>query len=465
MLTASELQQVNRIFNPRSVAIVGATDSPDRVGYNLVESVLWGGFTGAVYPIHPRLTAILGRPVYPSLASLPGPVDVVVIALNQFATVDLLADCARAGAAGVICVAGGFKEMGDEGQALEEQLVNRARELGLKLIGPNTLGLINTRAPFYSTFYPLRLKPGKVSFVSQSGGVGLTIMHRCTEEGLGIAKWVGVGNRGSLEFADYLQYLAGDPDTSVIGMFVEGTEDARRLVELAGEVSRAKPVVILKGGVTEAANYAALTHTGSMAGSPQLFRDACRQYGVLTASTVGQLVAMCKALSLAPLPAGNRVGVFTHTAGPSILALDELTRQGCVVPPLSTATLRRVEEIIGPNPPVVLKNPLDVAGLGFLASDYGRLAETVLADPAVDILLAIYCLHKNWRFPSPELVRAREDHGKPVVALYVSTHQGAAPEEETLQGAGIPLFTSAEEAAAGVAALTQLARYRERRRD
>lgn len=452
-MTRDDLERMQGMFYPRSVAVIGATDAPDKVGYNLLDSVVYGGFKGEIYPVHPRFKSILGKRVYRSIDELPGPVDLVLVGLNQHATVEAVEQCGRLGVKGAVCVAGGFRETGDEGLALEKRLVESSRKYGIKVIGPNTLGMINTDIDLYTSFYPLRLKKGSVSFVTQSGGIGLNIIQKSTDEGLGINKWIGVGNRTVLEIADYLEYLAEDPGTGVIGVFLEGVDDARRLVRVAGEVARRKPVVVYKVGQSDAVNYAAMTHTGSVAGSHQLFRDIFKQFGILMVDSVPELVAACKALSLCPLPAGGRVGMYTYTAGPSIAALDQLAKRGITVPGLSAETITRIKGVLGENPPVILKNPLDAAGLGFQAETYGLLVEAVLEDPNVDLLATFSCIHKNWRNPTRELIAAKGSTGKPILACYISTVQGVAEDRDALQASGIPLYISPDEAAWGAAAL------------
>jgi len=457
------LQVMHRLFNPRSVVVVGATDSPGRVGYNLLESVLYGGFKGQVYPVHPRLTTLQGLKVYAELEDVPGPVDVAVVAVNQFATVDTIARCGRLGIKAAICVAGGYRETGDEGLRLEERLVSLARDYGIAMVGPNTLGLLNTGADFYSTFYPLRLPKGRVSFVSQSGGIGLTLMHKAADEGLGINKWVGVGNRSTLEISDYLAYLAQDEETDVIGIFLEGTEQARDLVQTAARIAKSKPVVIYKAGRFAANDFVAFTHTGTAAGSYRMYRDILmEQFGVLMVDSVAELVAACKALSISTLPAGRGLGVVTHTAGPSIALLDVAARQGISLPALQPETINSIKDAMGQNPPVVLKNPLDTVGVGFEAGIYGRVVNAMLDDPGIDLLVAIYCLHKNWRFPSAEMLTALQRSGKPVLAYYVSTWEACRDERQLLQPAGVPLYTSPEEAAAAVSALIHYGNLRGR---
>lgn len=463
MLTEADLKQLDAIFSPRSIAIVGASPTPDKVGFNFVDSPVTSGFRGEIYPVHPKATEILGLKVYPSLEAIGKPIDLAIVALNQYASVDAVETCGRLGVKGVIAVAGGYKEMGEEGERLQARLIGAARRHGVKIIGPNTLGMVNTHADLSSIFYPLKLKKGPVSILSQSGGVGLTLMHMAKDEGLGLSKWIGVGNRGGLEFADLLQYLLYDEHTEVIGAFMESTEDARSFVQIAGQAVRQKPVVVYKVGESELAKYSALTHTGTLAGPHKLALDAFKQFGILSVSSCHEFVSVCKALSTSSLPKGARVGVFTHTAGPSIIIVDELAKRGCVVPPLQETTLKKVEQVIGENPPVILKNPLDVAGLGFAAEPFGKIAEAMLEDPAVDILIAVYCLHKNWRFPTPELIAAREKYQKPIVACYISDIESVKGDRDILAAGGIPTYTTPEAAAQAAAGLVNYAMIRERR--
>lgn len=458
-----KVEVIGYLFNPRSVAVIGVTDSPARVGYNLLESVVSAGFKGRIYPVHPRLEALAGLPVYRSLAQVPDPVDLAVVGVNHLAALEVVEECGRRGVKGVVLVAGGFKETGPQGEALEKKLVETARRYGMEIIGPNTLGLISTHAGLNATFYPLgELPRGRASFITQSGGVGLAILQKARDEGLGISKWVGVGNRSTLEVTDYLAYLARDESTSVIGLFLEGTEDAGRLARVAARVARQKPVVVYKVGRSGKADFAALTHTGSMAGSYRLYRQIFgEQFGLLMVESTLAMVAACKALALAPRPAGNGVGVVTHTAGPSIVFLDEVAVRGGTFPAFAPATMERIKEILGENPPVVLKNPLDAAGQGMQAATFGRLLEAVAQDPRVDLLAAIFCWHRHWRCPTPEILSVRERYGKPVVALYIGTLDEVRAERDALQGRGVPVYLTPEEAAWGAAALLHYALRRE----
>lgn len=430
---------------PQSVAIVGATSTPDRVGYNLLDSILYGRFNGPVYPVHPRHETLLGQKVYRSLQDIPGKVDLALVALNQKDSVDVVKSCAEKGVKGVVCISGGYRETGGEGVVLEQELRRMANTYGIPMIGPNTLGFINNHADLYATFYPMLLPKGGVSFVSQSGGVGMTFLCQAADAGLGISKWVGAGNRTGLEFADYLEYLGSDSDTKVIGLLVEGSENAADLVRTAGRLS--KPVVVYKVGRSEAVDFATLTHTGSITGSYQVYSDIFRQFGLHQVETMMEMIAALRGLAVVARPSGPRLGIMTHTAGPSIVAADILISRGHILPQLSQRTLEKIRKLTGPNPPLVLKNPLDVAALGFATAPWGEYLDIMCQDPDLDIILAIYAEHKTHGLPTKELIKARELWGKPIIACCISRPGVSWEDRRELDRHGIPMFTTPEEAA------------------
>lgn len=453
-MVQTSLARLHDFFYPRRVAVIGVTNTPDRVGYNILDSILHGGFTGEVYPVHPHHEQVLGCKVYKSLDEIPAPVDAAVICLNQHATVEAVESCGRAGVKGVICSAGGYRETGEAGQALEKRLVAAAAKYGLPVIGPNTLGMINNDGNFYCTFFPMKFPAGKVSIISQSGGMALTTINLAIDEGIGINKFIGVGNCVNFDIADALEYLESDDSTAVIGVFLEGTADAARFARTAGRVARKKPVVVFKAGRVEGIDHHTQTHTGAAAGSFALYRDILRQHGVFTVNSATELVAACKVLALQPLPAGNRVGILTYTAGPCVVMIDYLAQAGCMIPPLHGATIRRVKQILGTeDPPVVLKNPLDAVGLAFDRPTYSGLAEAMLADDNVDLLLSVFCLHKYWELPASELAAAQKKYGKPLIVNFAGHWLGSRPNREFLQQEGVPLFNAPEKTAMAAAAL------------
>lgn len=449
------------VFYPKRVAVMGVTGTPDRVGYNVLESIVYGGFPGDIYPIHPSHEQVFGCKVYKRLEEVPKPVDLTVICLNERATVEAVELCGRLGVKGVLCNAGGFRETGEIGRELEKRLIAVAEKYRLPLIGPNTLGMINTDAKLHSVFYPLSLATGNVSIIAQSGGIGLASIYAAMDEGIGINKFIGVGNASVLDVSDYLDYLENDHSTDVIGVYIEGVADAGRFVRTAGRVARKKPVVVYKAGRLSGADNYTQTHTGAAAGTFQLYTDILHQYGVFTVNSTGDMIAACKALALQPLPEGNRIGILTHTAGPGVAALDYLIPAGCALPVLSEETIRRVKQVIGSeNPPVTLQNPLDVAGLGFSRENYSGVAEAMMTDDNVDLVLAFFVRHKTWVLPTTELVSIHRKYKKPLIMNLVGDWQGNRPDQEFLQKSGVPLYTMPEKSAAAVAALVHYGRQR-----
>ncbi len=447
------VEAIRSIFYPQTVAVIGVSDSFQRVGYNLFESLLFGGFKGNIYPVHPRLKTVLGRKVYNSLSEIPEKVDLAIIGLNEKATISALKECGKNGVRGAVCVAGGYREIGEEGEGLEKLLQEAASCYGVSFIGPNTLGFINNEIDLNTTFYPLNLPKGSASFISQSGGLGLTFLHQAADAGLGINKWIGAGNRSNFTFTNYLSFLGEDEGTSAIGLFLEGTEDASSMVHRASRIN--KPVVVYKIGRSDKVSSSTLTHTGTMSGSYQVYRDIFSQFGLYTVDTIMELIASLKAFTVSALPGGAKIGIMTHTAGPSIVAADMLYSRGYSIPELTEDTLKGLYKIAGENPPIVFQNPLDVAGMGFETGTFKDYLELFAGDPGVDLVLAIYCQHKNWRFPSPEIIQVKEKVKKPIIACYPSPGTLLEKERPLLECHGIPLFGTPEEAAWAASALVE----------
>ena len=443
---------MDRMFSPRSVAVIGAGATPDKVGHAIVDSIVTGGFPGPIYPVHPRHKEILGLRVYRDFADLPEVPDLVAVALNQQSTVEMTARLNKLGVGGLSVIAGGYAEMGDDGAELQARLRDAAGDM--PVVGPNTLGFLNARASLNVTFYPRKLHSGDVSFLSQSGGIGLSIKGRADDEGLGIAKWIGVGNRVNLEFHTLLEYLEEDPETRVIGIFMEGSSNPRALLKGLRRVTQKKPVIVYKGGHGDQADRVTLTHTGAVAGSDRIWEGALRQAGAELVSSVVEMMAACKALSYGRIPQGKRLAIFTHTAGPSIVAWDILQKEpGCVLSDLQQETLQRIAEILGPTVPVVYKNPVDGAAGAFLPQPYHDIAEALLRDPSVDALLAIFCEHKNWIYPSDVLIDLARKYPQTIVACFIGTLFKVAPDRARLHEAEVPTYVLPEDAAVGMAAL------------
>lgn len=445
-------KRISRMFSPRSVAVIGAGATPDKVGHAIVDSIVTGQFQGSIYPVHPRHKEILGLHVYKDLQQLPETPDLAVVALNQSSTVQTVRALRDMGVSGVSVIAGGYAEMGENGAKLQAKLREAAGDM--PVVGPNTLGFLNAWAKLNVTFYPRKMFPGYVSFLSQSGGIGLGFKGLADDEGLGIAKWVGVGNRVNLEFHTLVDYLKDDSDTRVIGLFVEGCSDPRKLVEQIAETTPSKPVVVYKGGRGDRANSVTVTHTGAIAGSDTIWNGALKQAGAELVSNTSEMISVCKALALGRVPFGKRLGIFTHTAGPSIVAWDILQGEpGCVLASLANETIDNIASILGPSVPVVYKNPVDGAAGAFLTKPFHDIAEAILNDNSVDALLAIFCEHKNWPYPSDVLIDLARQYSKTIVACFIGSIRKIEPDRSRLHEAGVPTYVLPEDAAVGLRAL------------
>lgn len=445
-------ERMDRMFSPRSVAVIGAGATPDKVGYAIMDSLVTGNFPGTIYPIHPRHEEIMGWRVYKDLDDLPEVPDLGVVALNQHSTVKMTARLREMGVAGASVVAGGYAEMGSDGVELQQQLREAAGDM--PVVGPNTLGFLNARAWLNVSFYPRILHPGYVSFLSQSGGMGLAMKARSDDEGLGIAKWVGVGNRVNLEFHTMLDYLKDDPDTRVIGIFIEGSSDPRAFLKSLAETTARKPVVVYKGGRGEKADRVTVSHTGAVAGEDSIWFGLLEQTGAQLVSSVSEMVVVAKALAVGKVPSGKRLGMFTHTAGPSIVAWDVLQQEpGCELADLQETTLAKIAEILGPTVPVVHKNPVDGAAGVFSFEPFHDISEAILDDPSVDALLVIFCEHKNWIYPSDVLIDLAQRYPQPIVACFIGTFHKVAADRARLHEAGVPTYVLPEDAAIGMRAL------------
>jgi len=448
-----DTKKIKKLIEPDSIAIVGASSDSMNLGNQVVYSILKSGYQGKVFPVHHRSKQVHGLKAYPSLDSINQPIDLAYIALNPLATVELIEVCGKLGIPSAICISGGFGELGERGKKLEKKLYQFAKENDVETVGPNTLGIINMEKKLNATFSPLDdLISGNVSMLSQSGGIGYSFLSESVNERLGINKWIGVGNRGTLEFSDYLTYLGNDVSTHVIAIYLEGTDKPREFIEVANRVRRKKPVVVYMVGRSNIAREAALTHTGSMASSYKVYSDIFDQFGLLKAQNITELVSKCKALSMAPLPNGSRVAIVTMSSGPSIVAVDELIERGAKIQQFSEKTISNLQKVLKTQD-IFFKNPLDIPGVGFNAVKFGEAIDIVLGDPNIDILLPIFSYFEKWRFPTPEIINGFKKYQKPIIACYIGTKKQVEKEIELLHSNNIPVYTNVDCAVLGISAL------------
>ncbi|MDO8916285.1 MAG: acetate--CoA ligase family protein [Coriobacteriia bacterium] len=390
------------LFAPRSVAVVGASEDPGKWGGSLLRNLIEGDFPGPIYPVNGRGGTVQGLPAYSGIAELPEAPDLALVALGAAHVNAVVEQCGERGVPVALVVAAGFAEAGEEGAAAEAQLVDTARTSGVTLIGPNCMGLVATHSRLHAVgFLELRPKAGGLSIVSQSGNIGVQLVTRAERRGIGIDKYVSVGNQASTSALDVLDALGDDPQTAAALVYLEGTGDGRRFLDVMRRITRKKPVVVLRGGLTEYGRRAAASHTGAMAGSADVFLAAARQTGCLVRTGPDESLDLALCLSALPLPAGRRVAVMTLGGGWGVLAADEVARNGLELAPLESRVLAELDELL---PGYWCRsNPVDlVAAIG---PDLASHALTVLAESeAVDAVVVLGILRSpstGWTSDDP----------------------------------------------------------------
>jgi acyl-CoA synthetase (NDP forming) len=375
------------VFAPESVAIVGASDDIRKWGGSALRNILDGGYAGTVYPVNPRGGTFFGMRAYPSLADLPDAPDLALLAVGGAQVKGLLEECGRRGVRAAVVLTAGFSETGAEGAELEREIVRTATEHNITLIGPNCMGLLSNEKRLHATgMVALHPPAGKLSFISQSGSMGPTVISNCERRGIGIDKFISVGNEAMVSAFDVLDYLRDDAATECVTLYLEGIDDGRHFLDAARRTTSHKPVVVLRGGLTESGGQAAASHTGALAGSAAVFHAAARQTGVVTCGTTQELVDLGACLAYLPLPRGRRVAVITNGGGPGVLAADEIAQNGLELAPLNPELLAALDEIL---PPFWSKrNPLDLVAAGF--GDVGlRALELVARCDTVDAIVSL----------------------------------------------------------------------------
>ena len=451
------VEQLDHIFSPRSIAVVGASVNPEKVGFMCVANLLEAGFGGRVYPVNPGLSELFGLRAYPSITAIPGEVDLAIVAIPAELTVSTIEECVAKGIKGAVLISGGFREVGTEiGLDLQAQLSDIASRGGMKIIGPNTLGLINPRAKLNASFqYTLGLSPvGNVGIAAQSGGTITYVVHALTDHNVGISKAIGLGNRCNLDFDEVVTYFGEDKETEVIVLHVEGLEQPQRLINVAKQVVERKPIVVYKVGRGEEMDRATLSHTGALAGKYEFYKAAFNQAGMIMTDDVTELVDVAKALSLQSAAAGNRVAIFSVQAGLGIIMADKCRELGLRLAQFSSATRRRLRQLASPLNPV--DNPVDLAWKALEFDTCREMLKVVLEDDGVDAVTVAAVFHGL----NMEVMRAVVDVadiarslGKPVAVCLNSPRGSAYAVVNALEGSRIPTFPLPERAITGLAGL------------
>ncbi|AAL80656.1 acetyl-CoA synthetase [Pyrococcus furiosus DSM 3638] len=444
-------------FNPRGIAVIGASNDPKKLGYEVFKNLKeYQG--GKVYPVNVREEEVQGVKAYKSVKEIPGEVDLAIIVVPKKFVKQTLIECGEKGVKGVVIITAGFGETGEEGKREEKELVEIAHKYGMRIIGPNCVGIMNTHANLNATFITVA-KKGNVAFISQSGALGAGIVYKTIKEDIGFSKFISVGNMADLDFADLMEYLADTQEDKAIALYIEGIKDGRRFIEVAKKVTKKKPVIALKAGKSESGSRAAASHTGSLAGSWKIYEAAFKQSGVLVANTIDEMLSMARAFTQ-PLPKGNRVAIMTNAGGPGVLTADEIDKRGLKLANLEEKTIEELRSFLPPM--AAVKNPVDMIASA-RGEDYYRTAKLLLQDPNVDILIAI-CVVPTFAGMTPTehaegIIRAVKEvnNGKPVLALFMAGYVSEKA-KELLEKNGIPTYERPEDVAAAAYALVQQAK-------
>lgn len=448
-------------FRPRSVAVIGASSDPKKLGHAVLDNLVNGGFLAdgrRVFPINPRGGPILGQAAYPSVGDVPEPIDLAVIVIPYMQVPEALRECGEKGIPAAVVISAGFREAGREGLEREQELIAISRQFGIRLIGPNCLGVIDTVTPLNASFSAGMPPGGPMAFMSQSGALGTAILDWAQAGRLGLSKFVSLGNKADVNEIDLLRAWADDESSRVILCYIEGLPDGQEFMQVARQVSKGKPVVAIKSGITQAGARAVTSHTGSLAGSEQAYQAAFRQAGVVRATTLEDLFDCARAFGYLPPLQGDRVAIVTNAGGPGILATDALERAGLALARFDPERIRALEQFLPDAASAA--NPVDL--LGDARADRYRFAlEQVCADPHVDAVLVIMAPQALTEFEETALVVA-ETASKarvPILACFMGEARMQAG-TAILDRHHVPNFPYPERAALVLKAMSTYQLYR-----
>lgn len=463
-MDGSEAQVLDRMFRPRTVAVVGASATPSKIGGIPVAYLKSMGFAGRVIPVNPTALEIQGLSAYPNLAAVPEPVDLAIVAVPAAMVEAAVEDAIGAGVPALVIFSSGFAETGPDGAALQARIAARVRAAGVRMLGPNCLGFMTVAEGCWATFTPVlqlgRPAPGRVGIVSQSGAFGAYALTLARLRGIGLSHWISTGNEADLGFAECVEWMAGDPDTDVIVGYMEGARDGAGLIRAMRCCSEAnKPLILCKVGRTEVGAHAAASHTAALAGEDAVFDGVFRQFGVIRANSIEDCFDAAYAAAVAGAPRGRRLGLYTVSGGAGVLMADEAAAGGLDVPELSAKLQAEVLSVV---PFAGVRNPLDITGQVLNVEGANRTALDLMArDGTVDTIVSfLAATGLNERLGdqiADDLLAVRAAH--PGIAQFAVTVATPAFRKR-LEGAGIPVFEDPNRAVRAVAALAAFANRR-----
>jgi acetate---CoA ligase (ADP-forming) len=459
---ANSPSSLDALFRPRAIAVIGASRRVNQIGHQIVRNLVEGNFTGPVYPVNPGATVVHSAHCFKKVSGIPGVVDLAVIVVPAPLVLDAVKDCGKKGVRGIVVITAGFSEVGGEGTSRQVELVALCKKFGIRLIGPNCMGILNTAADIsmnasFADTQPIR---GRAAFLSQSGALGAAILSDARSLGLGMSMFASVGNRADVSPADLLEYWGDDEATTEILMYLEAFGEPERFMPIARRVSRKKPILVVKSGRTASGAKAAISHTGSLAGSEAAVDSLLYQCGVLRVDSMKELFALAGAVQAGKLPSGRRLAIVTNAGGPGILATDAIVSEGLVMADFSKKTNTLLKKLLPPE--ASFANPVDLIASGD-AKRFDAALQIVRTDPNVDMVLAIFVAPIMIDAESVATVFAKHAAAteKPFVTCLPGKDQHD-PAIEILHRAGVPNYRFPEEAAAVLIGLRKLKKLRER---
>jgi len=452
------MSNLNFLFKPQQVAIIGASKSPQKIGYAILENVLKSNYSGKIYPINPKETEIMDLKCYCSIKEIGNPVELAVISVPAPKVNEVARECGKSGVKGLIVITAGFKEIGREGLKQEQELLAICKQFKMRMLGPNCVGLMDTHTPLNASFASGFPQSGNISFISQSGAMLVSILDWSFEMGLGFSSFISLGNKADLNEVDFIESCAQDPETKVILCYIEDVTDGKRFIEVCSEAALLKPIIILKSGTSTAGAQAASSHTGALAGSNRAYDAAFKQCGVLRAESMSELFDLARAFSTQPLPRQSRIAIVTNAGGPAIITTDAVEKNGLKMARFTKDTVDLLRDNLPPAANIY--NPVDI--IGDARNDrYHFALEAVLKDQNVDSALVLLC---------PAAVTEPEEtaktiaslsnfyRDKPVLAVYMGGKTLAAG-KRYLNDHQIPVFTFPEPSVHALKGMLSYSKY------
>ncbi len=453
---------LDTIFNPESIAIIGASRNPQKVGYAVLNNLVSYPYKGRIYPVNPSGGTIKGFRVYSSITEINDGVDLAIVAIPARGVPSVLRDCIKTGVRSAIVISAGFKETGHEGALLEEELRKIATSKAIRILGPNCLGIIDTSQNLNATFAGGMLPKGNISFFSQSGALGVAVLDWAIGQKIGFSKFISLGNKVDLNEADFIEYLMNDPETDVILGYIEDVVEGGRFIKVARQCTGKKPIILIKSGGTQAGARAASSHTGALAGSETAFNAAFKQTGIIRASGIKELFDIAKVFASGKLPKGDRILILTNAGGPGIIAADQAERAGLKLPFLNKSTIQRLRKKLPGN--ASLYNPIDLIGDATSERYVSALGEVLKSRDIDGIILILTPLAMTDVDSVAEIcIEALQRTEKPIITTFMG-HESVKTAIERLKEARVPNYSYPEDAVNAYRRLVEFSQWKERKR-